>query len=368
MKKYRKPIAAVAVLVSAGVGISLATGSNAAKKDDPRQLALLVQTAVARSSASDERGFTGVVAARVQSNLGFRVAGKVVERLVDVGQVVHAGQTLLRIDPKDLSLALASRDSSVAAARAVMVQAAADEARYRGLLADGWATRQRYEQVKAVLDTAKAQLSAAQAQAEVTRNETGYAVLLADADGTVVDTLAEPGQVVAAGQIVVRLAHAGAREATVNLPETARPAIGSVAQATLYGRDGARATARLRQLSDAADPQSRTFEARYVLEGEAASAPLGSTVTVWLPRVAEAGSETEVPLGAVLDDGRRSGVWVVDRAGSNVAFRPVQLRRVGQETALVTGLTGGETVVALGAHLLHDGDRVRVAGTQASVR
>src|SRR3954464_736910 len=123
--------------------------------------------------------------------------------------------------------------------------------------------------------------------------------LLADADGTVVETLGEPGQVVSAGQTVVRLAQAGPREAVVALPETIRPAIGSVAEATVYGSDGLRYTAHLRQLSNSADAQTRTYEARYVLDGEAAAAPLGATVTLRLTGQANE-PEIQVPLGAVL--------------------------------------------------------------------
>jgi multidrug efflux pump subunit AcrA (membrane-fusion protein) len=172
--------------------------------------------------------------------------------------------------------------------------------------------------------------------------------------------LAEPGQVVAAGQTVVKLAHVGPREATVNLPETVRPAIGSPAQARLYGSSSAASPGRLRQLSDAADPATRTYEARYVLEGEAARAPLGATVTVRLS-TNEADEATEVPLGALYDDGKSTGLWVLDSATSSVSFHAVQVRRLAAETAVVAGIRSGEHVVALGAHLLHERERVRVA-------
>src|SRR5204862_6330171 len=183
----------------------------------------------------------------------------------------------------------------------------------------------RYEQAKAALDTAEAQLAGAEADARVAENEAAYSVLVADADGTVIETLGEPGQVVSAGQIVVRLAQAGPREALVALPETIRPAIGSVAEASVYGAaDGRRYAAHLRQLSDSADAQTRTYEARYVLTGEDAAAPLGATVTIRLASQASQ-REVQVPLGAVLDDGRKTGVWVLDRATSTVRFRPVKL-------------------------------------------
>ncbi|GGC46006.1 efflux RND transporter periplasmic adaptor subunit [Chelatococcus reniformis] len=364
-------IAAAALLVAGSVGLVLLarSASVTAAPEDPRRQLPLVRTAQARLPAASQRAFTGLVSARVQSNLGFRVNGKITERLVDVGGRVVAGQALMRIDPKDLGLALTARENAAAAARAQLVQTEADEIRYRRLVAAGWSPRQRYEQAKAALDTARAQLEAARAQAEVARNEAGYAVLRADADGTVVETLAEPGQVVVASQVVVRLAHAGAREATVNLPETARPAVGSPAEAQVYGVGTGRAPARLRQLSDSADPATRTYEARYVLEGAAAQAPLGATVTVWLRDVEVAApEETEVPLGALLDGGRGTGVWVIGSAGSTVSLRPVAVRRIGQETAVVTGLSPGETIVALGAHLLHEGDRVSAAETRTAAQ
>ena len=353
---------AATALAAIGLGsaAAISLGSTEPVESDPRQGPPLVQIAIAKPAQSAERAFTGVISARVQSNLGFRVPGKVVERLVDTGETVSTGQLLMRLDPTDLELALAAREKAVAAARAVAVQAAADEARYRTLRKSDWSTQQKYDEVKAALDSADAQLEAAEAEAEVARNEASYALLLADADGTVVDTLAEPGQVVAAGQTVVKLAHVGPREATVNLPETVRPAIGSLGQARLYGAASAPSPARLRQLSDAADPATRTYEARYVLEGEAARAPLGATVTV---RVAtnEAGEAAEVPIGALYDDGKSTGLWVLDPETSSVSFHTVQVRQVAAETAIVGGVRSGERVVALGAHLLHEGERVRGA-------
>jgi RND family efflux transporter MFP subunit len=359
--------AAVATALALGAAVVASLRATPAVAEDPRREPPLIQIAFVRPATASERGFTGTIAARVQSNLGFRVQGKVIERLVDAGERVRAGQPLMRIDPKDLTLALTARVNAVAAARAVAVQARADEARYRSLLDSGWVTRQRYEQAKAAFDSANAQLAAAEAEAEVARNETGYATLTADADGTVVETLAEPGQVVAAGQVVARLAHAGPREAAVNLPEALRPAIGSPAQASVYGGSTVRSPARLRQLADSADPMSRTYEARYVLEGPAAQAPLGATVTVWI--TGDGGSEaSEVPLGALFDDGRASGIWILDPAASAVAFRAVRVLRIARETAIVTGVAAGEQVVALGAHLLHEGARVRVAGAPTTRR
>src|SRR5947207_11318255 len=219
---------AVVVAVIGLLPFVLAACSDAASSlSDPRTQPPLVRIEPVERSVQSERSFTGIVAARVQSDLGFRVPGKVLERLVDVGQTVRRGQALMRIDPTDLRLAMRAHEEAVAAANTRARQAADEEARYRHLVSEKFVSASAYDKVKAAADSARAELNAAEAQADVARNETSYAVLLADADGVVVETLAEPGQVVAAGQVVVRLAHAGRREAVIELPETLRPAIGS---------------------------------------------------------------------------------------------------------------------------------------------
>jgi len=189
---------------------------------DPRTATPTVAVAPVTAAPTESLSFTGVVGARVVSNLGFRVSGKVLQRLIDTGQTVKRGQVLMRIDPIDLRLDAEARRESVAAARARAKQTAKDETRYRGLVAAGAVSASTYDQIKAAADSARAQLAAAEAQAGVAQNEASYALLRADADGVVVDTQAEPGQVVSAGQVVVRLAHAGPREAIVDLPETLR--------------------------------------------------------------------------------------------------------------------------------------------------
>lgn len=354
---------ALAIIITA---LSLSACKPAAD-NDPRKADHLVQIATVEPVGDGERTFTGVVAARVQSDLGFRVQGKVVQRLVDTGQVVHVGQLLMRIDPADLTLAIAAQAQAVAAARAREIQATADEARDRKLLGPGAVSTQEYEQAKAAADSARALLSAAEAQEKVARNQGDYSLLLADADGIVVETLAEPGQVVAQGQIVVRLAHAGPREASVDLPETIRPKLGSAALATLYG-DATRVSAHLRQLSDAAEPRTRTYEARYVLDGDGAEAPLGATVKLTLVST-QPTSAVQVPIGAIDDEGKGPGVWVVDGKSFTVAYRPVQVDQFGSETAVLSGgVRPGEQIAAMGGHLLREGERVRVAGSKAAMQ
>lgn len=332
---------------------------------DPRTAIPFVSVVKATTPDIVARSFTGTIAPRVQSDLGFRVPGKIVERLVNLGDEVKAGQPLMKIDETDLRLALAAKRNAVAAAQATFVQAQADEKRYASLVKNGLAaTPQRYEQAKATLDTATAQLAAATAEAEVAENEATYTLLLADADGTIVETLGEPGQVVAAGQTVIRLAQAGAREALVWMPENLRPEIGATAQATVYGRD-TEDNAVLRQISAAADTRTRTYETRWVLQGGAATAPLGATVTIKIPNK-DAQPHAEVPVGALLDDGNRSGIWIVDKS-STVHFRELTVERLGEEEAIVSGLKPGEVVVALGAHLLTEGATVRTSAEKVEV-
>jgi RND family efflux transporter MFP subunit len=337
-------------------------------QSDPRTEAPLVRAATIQGAVAASRTFTGTVAARVQSDLGFRVSGKVLERLVDAGQTVKRGQPLMRIDPVDLKLAAHAQQEAVAAARARAQQTADDEARYRDLRGTGAISASAYDQVKAAADTAKAQLNATEAQAEVARNASRYTELVADSDGVVMETLVEPGQVVNAGQIVVRVAHAGHREAIIQLPETLRPAIGSVGQATLFGKEGVTVPTKLRQLSDAADRLTRTFEARYVLDGEMSSAPLGTTVTVQIPDThpAEQGG-LWVPIGSLSDAGKGAGVWVIEGKPTKVSWRAVAVQRLDDDGARIAGqLKPGDRIVALGTHLLHEGEQVRVADQAAA--
>jgi RND family efflux transporter MFP subunit len=350
--------------------LALVACSDATSSTDPRTQMPLVRVGAVGAAVQAERSFTGIVAARVQSDLGFRVPGKILERLVDAGQAVKRGQPLMRIDPTDLKLATRAHDEAVAAATARARQTAEDEARYRDLVSAGAVSASAYDKIKAAAESARADLKAAQAQADVARNETGYALLLADADGVVVETLAEPGQVVGAGQVVVRVAHAGRREAVIDLPETLRPAVGSAGRATLYS-SGLTGPAKLRQLSNAANPQTRTFEARYVLDGRLADAPLGSTISIHIPHD-RAAPALQVPIGAIFDAGNGPGVWLVEGErgegqGLRVTRRAVQVAGLSNEAATVVGgLKAGDRVVVLGAQLLHEGEPVRLADGEAA--
>lgn len=342
-------------------GLALAACSPAETAVTPKPP--LVQTVEVAPATGGVSRYTGVIRARTESNLGFRVGGKIFERLVDPGDRVKLGQPLMRLDRTDFTLAFTAARASVEAARAQMIRTRADEERSRKLVGDGWTSKQTYDQNKAAADAAIAQFANAEAQASQVSNQAGYSELQADADGVVMEVPSEPGQVVAAGQTVVKLARDGSREAEVFLPEASRRLAQGAASATLYADGEATYPARLRELSATADPATRTYRARYILSGGGEAAPLGATVTLQLKSLdANHARTVEIPLGALFDQGRGATVWRYDAATETVRPQAVQVARMGEERAeVVAGLSSGDRIVALGAHLLKADQKVRQA-------
>ena len=319
----------------------------------------------------ESNAVTGVVAARTESELGFRVAGEVIERRVDPGDRVKRDDVLLVLDVDDFELALRAARQRVRSADASVRQLQNDEKRYRQLADNGAISRQAHDQLVTELRVAEANLASARADAEQVENRRGYSTLTADADGVITDVLVDQGQVVAAGQVVARLAHSGAREAVINIPETQRALASSSAQAFQFGQPDTPIGATLRELSAVADPVTRTYRARYVLDTSAEPLAIGSTVSIRL-QDSERAPRLRVPLGALLNQGHGTGVWVID-GDSRVRFTPVEVERLGQEFAVLSAcLEDGQRVVALGAHLLHEGDAVKqlpegkLAGSEAA--
>lgn len=351
----RKGSFALAALVSLGslVLSGCSRGDAKASLAAPR-VVRAVEVDSARPGADKALQFTGVVRARTESNLGFRVPGKIAERLANTGEAVKFGQPLLKLDPTDYRLALQ-------AARAVEQQASLELERVRVLVEKRAESRDALERATAAAETSAAQ------SAQIA-NQANYTTLYADADGIVMSTLAEPGQVVAAGQPVLVLAKDGRREAAVDIPESLLERIrGRDATAHLYLNSEVIVPATLREISGVADPVSRTYQARYVLAEDAARFPLGATVTV---RISSDGDEAqplyEVPLGSLIDRGDGAAVWVIDPKTSVLVRRPVTIAKLGAETASIRqGLERGDLVVALGAQLLHVGEVVSVQNKPA---
>jgi RND family efflux transporter MFP subunit len=300
---------------------------------------------VGAGETAREHRYSGDVRARIEATLGLRVAGKLVERLVDVGARVKAGQALARLDATDQQLAAAQAEANRALAAAELTRT--QELRGRNFIS------------QAALEAKEATARAADAQAQLAKNQAAYATLVADAPGVITAVLAEPGQVVAAGQAVLRVARDGEREVAIALPEAhlAGLKVGAAAQVELWA--GKTYSGRLRELAPMADAASRTFAARVSIVDADPTVALGMTATV---RFAQRGaSEIVVPLAAILQQGERTAVWVIGADGK-VSQRPIGIARYADQGAVVTsGLQTGETIVAAGAFKLAAGEKVRVA-------
>jgi RND family efflux transporter MFP subunit len=314
---------------------------------------------VAFENGAAAREFVGVVRARYETDLGFRVSGKITERIVNIGDRVRVGDVIARLDPQDLRLQVESAEAELAAATSNLTQAAAELERYTQLKARGYAPVAEYDRKKAANDEAEGRLGRASRALDIARNQLAYADLKANADGVITATKAEPGQVVAVGQAVVQLAHRGDKEAVVALPETW---LGEVRQAKAVVRlwsDGDRAyQARLRELSPQADAATRTYAARFTIADVDDAVAYGMTATVSLSRPGEE-TVARLPLSAVLNRGKGAAVFVVDDGGALV-LRNVTVASFNGDVAFVTaGISNGDRIVTLGVQKLEAGLKVR---------
>ncbi|MBK5105607.1 MAG: efflux RND transporter periplasmic adaptor subunit, partial [Burkholderiales bacterium] len=268
--------------------------------------------------------FPGDVRARYETRLGFRVPGKILERLVEVGTRVHAGQPIARIDARDLELAVASANAQVAQYQADKILAAADLARYRELRAKNFISQAELERRQSLLDTTSARLDAARAQASQAANQASYALLAADTAGVITAIEAEAGQVVSAGQTVARLARPGDREIAIAVPESQREQLaqGGEFAITLNALGGRRWAGRLREVSPAADPATRTYGARITILQPGEEVELGMSARVEVSFAAR-DTRIELPVAAIYSKGDTPNVWLVDSGGS-VRLQPVK--------------------------------------------
>lgn len=321
-------------------------------------------TTVTQASSAQTRAFTSVVRARVETDLGFRTGGKVIERLVEVGDVVKAGQALARLDQADYQLAVGAAADQVQAASVDARQAASDEARFRRLLADGSVGTADHERQKARADAAAARLEQAHRQLDLARNRQGYATLVAPYAGVVTALRFERGQVVTEGQPVLSLARDGEREIVAELPEEwVGRARTLAAEATPWHDTKSPMRLVLRELSPLASAQGRTFRVRYAAAPESreqvAALPLGSTMQLRLSAPNTGPATTVLPVTALVKASGSAGVWELNAKGSGLVFKPVQVVAMDDASVQVTGLSAGSRVVSVGAQKLDAGINVR---------
>jgi multidrug efflux system membrane fusion protein len=349
----------IAVAALAALSLSACQEEKVADEQPVRPVKAIV---VYQQSGQVARTFSGDIRARTESSLGFRVSGKIVERLVDTGDTISEGQTIARLDDTDLLLSENSARAAVQSATTRLAVAQDALKRAKTLQPKGYTPASVVDQRLLEVDAAKAALESAEALFRQASNAKGYALLKADQAGIVTAVQAEAGQVVQTGTPVVLLAADGDKEVALNVPEqdVIRLTIGQEAELTLWADKSMKAKGRISEIAGQADPASRTYAVRIAIDNPPATMRLGMTAsaTLWL------GSDmsyTPLPLAALtLIEGRKA-VFVVDRATSRVSPRFIETDGVMQDAVKVkTGLAVGEIVVTGGVQFLTDGMQVRL--------
>jgi len=338
----------------------LAACAREAPQPEPVRPVLLAKVAV--GGTQDVAVFAGEVKPRHEADLAFRIAGKLVERRVDVGATVRRGQALARLDPADVALQAQAQDAAVAAARTEDAYARAELQRYEDLHRQKFVSASALDQKRNAMNAAAARLEQALATLAVTRNQAGYATLVAPADGVVTAVNVEIGQVVAVGQVVMKLAQTGEREIVIAVPEHRLAELKSARQlvVALWADPLKRYPGEVREIAPSVDAATRTFAVRVAVPGADAALGWGMTANVAVIAAGDARAAL-VPLASIYHgaDGKPA-VWVFDHGSGKVSLRAVELGAFREDGALVTrGLADGEWIVAAGANKLGEGQVVR---------
>lgn len=322
---------------------------------------------VEKRAEGDTVALTGTVQAETEVNLAFRVGGRMIDRLVNVGDHVQAGQVVAWLDQEDAKNNLRSARAALAAAEGQLVEAEADYKRQEDLLRGGWTPRARYDQARQVLQTTQARLDDARARLAIAQNNLGWTVLEADAPGVVTVRGAEPGEVVTAGQMIVQVARDGGKDAVFDVPPAVRDNASPDPRITvsLTLDPAVRAEGRVREISPRADPVTGTFQVRVGLTDPPAAMRLGSTVTGRM-QLGQGGG-IALPAGALTRVDGNPAVWVVDPATMTVALRRVEVLRFDPASVLIAeGVDPGDIVVTAGVQALRPGQKVRLLGAEAA--
>jgi RND family efflux transporter MFP subunit len=350
-------------------GVSLAfmaialTGCNELAAEKALPLRPVLVATVHYEAESPERSFVGTIKPRIETDMGFRVPGKVAKRLVEVGQTVDVGEPLATLDEVDLKLQAEQADAEFHAATGVLAQAAAAEQRAKDLRVKGWTTDAQLDQAKAAADEARARLNRAERSVDLTRNSLSYATLVADTRGVVTATLIDAGQVVASGQTAIRVARFAEKEAVVAIPETLLGrAKEGVATVTLWSEPNKKYAAKLREVAPSADPATRTYLAKFSLPDAGENVSLGMTATLTL-----ADSQTErvarLPLSALFNEGGDPSLYTVGATG-DVALKPVAVKSYESNDVVISGgVDEGAKIVVLGVQKLDPAQKVRVVSS-----
>lgn len=361
MSAPSRPILLAVRLVSLISVTILAGCGSQAEVPMPERPAVVAQPVPASSHAVSY--FSGEIRARHESQLGFRVAGKIERRLVDVGARVEAGQVLVTLDPADFRLQLAAAEAGVSSARADAELARSERDRYAALLERKLISSSQFEAHDNTLAAAEARLAQSRAQLDVARNQVQYARLVADRAGVVTSIRAETGQVVAAGQVVALLAQDGEREVEIALPEAGvdRYPVGSPARIALWSAPDRVLTGTLREVAPDADSASRTWRARVTIADADGNVNLGQTARVRFDTDRGDGvPHWSIPITALHARDGQPAVWTLDPGTRRVSLAPVEVAAYHEDSVeLSEGVDGADWLVVAGVHKLSEGQVVR---------
>ena len=349
-------------IIAAAVIAVIVTGCDKKEAHDPPARPVRTVT-IERAVDGETISLTGQVRAKDQVNLAFRLDGRMIDRPVNVGDVLKAGQLVARLDPQNQQNALRSAQANLTSAEALLTQARLTYGRQQELLKDGWTPRAKFDEAQQAFVTAQAQVDSAQAQVHIAENQLSYTVLFADAAGAVTAVGAEPGEVVHGGQMVVQLARQGGRDAVFDVPEQLirTGPRDPVVQLALTNDPTVRATGRVREVAPQADPTTRTWQVKVGIIDPPPAFALGATVTGSIKLSPSSG--VAVPPSALTEANGRPGVWVVDPQSQTVALRNVDVSRYDPADVVISqGLEAGEIVVTAGVQMLRPGQKVRLVG------
>lgn len=319
---------------------------------------------VAEQLSGETVTVAGRVESQVQADLGFRIGGRLVERAVNVGDVVTAGQLLARLDPADEENGLRAAEANLAAAEAQLTEAQSNFERQRQLYDRGFLAKAGLERAEAARNTAQSATDAARAQYGVAKRRLNDTVLLADSPGTVVAIGAEPGEVVTPGRMVVQIARDQGLDAVIDVPQGiigAEPNLNAEITVALSQNPAVQSRGRIREVAPRADATTGTFRVRIGLIDPPADMRLGAAVTA--TTTLDPVGSIEIPASALTSADGQPAVWVVDAASSAVALRPITVDRFTPASVVVLdGLAPGDVVVTAGVQALRPGQTVRLAG------
>jgi RND family efflux transporter MFP subunit len=355
------------VISSLAALLVLAACGNTKPAEEPIRPVIAMQVTPGAGESRDV--YSGEVRARYEGDVGFRVGGKLVARLVDAGATVRQGQVLARLDPADARLAANAAGAQLAAAESDYALAKSELARYQDLLDRKFISASAFDAKQNAYNAAKGRLEQMRSQSALSTNQASYTTLVADTDGIVISVSAEPGQVLSAGQAVLRLARSGEKEVLINAPESQleRFKVGQPVGISLWTDASRVFPGRIREIAGGADPTTRTYLVRVTALDAPADARLGMSANVHL-RSATGESVVVVPLTALSRNRDDAAVWVVDPTTKQVRLRPVSVSQYREDGATVTsGLAAGEWVVTAGVHKLRQDQVVRLAAKAPAV-